>query len=65
MLQIPGAGNFFTTVKDFTKAEFNYKAAANLVQHIPAGDQFHLYNEILFSTYLSENGSPQEKRQIS
>lgn len=47
-----GAGNFFTTVKDFTKAEFNYKAAANLVQHIPAGDQFHLYNEI-FVLYLS------------
>lgn len=47
-----GAGNFFSTVKDFTKAALYYKAAENLAAYVPTSDQFHLYNEF-FVLYLS------------
>lgn len=50
--QYQAAGNYYSTIKDFTKAEFYYKAAERLASSIPTEDQFHLYNEI-FVLYLN------------
>lgn len=57
-----GAANFFSTLKDFTKAELYYKAAEKLASHLTTEDQFHLHNEI-FVLYLTfgEWAKAQEK----
>lgn len=47
-----GAANFFSTLKDFTKAELYYKAAEKLALYLTPEDQFHLHNEI-FVLYLT------------
>ncbi|MBL0082349.1 MAG: hypothetical protein IPP37_07895 [Saprospiraceae bacterium] len=60
-----GAGNFFTTVKDLPRLNLTIKRRQIWFSTFLPVISFIYIMKFLFSTYLSENGSPQEKRQIS